>query len=63
MLEKHTLPTSDEATNYKKLTPKERVKALQLAQCLDANNDKSILEYGLATQKKFVRVLSKNYDD
>jgi uncharacterized protein YaaN involved in tellurite resistance len=52
MLEKHTLPTSDEATNYKKLTPKERVKALQLAQCLDANNDKSILEYGLATQKK-----------
>ncbi|KAA8432825.1 hypothetical protein FKV73_04425 [Weissella paramesenteroides] len=59
MLEKHTLPTSDEATNYKKLTPKERVKALQLAQSLDANNDKSILEYGLATQKNLLEFYQK----
>lgn len=59
MLDKHTLPISDEVTNYKKLTPKERVKALQLAQSLDANDNKSILIYGLATQKNLLNFYQK----
>ena len=54
MLEKHSSPIKDEVASYKKLTPKERVKALELAQYLDIDDQKTILTYGLITQQKLL---------
>ncbi|SCB86732.1 toxic anion resistance protein [Weissella bombi] len=55
MLEKHSSPIKDGAVSYKNLTPKERVKALELAQYLDVDNQKTISVYGLITQQKLFR--------
>lgn len=55
MLGKHSSPIKDEAVSYKNLTPKERVKALELAQYLDVDDQKTILLYGLITQQKLFR--------